>query len=382
MTREIRDIINAFNAAVKEGRQTALATVIHVEGSSYRQPGARMLVEENGRMTGAISGGCLEGDAYRKAMMVMLQKQNKLVTYNSMDSEEDANFGVQLGCNGIVHILFEPIDPNQPNNPLELLKAACSQRKDGMLVTLFSLQNFQGPQPGTCFFTDGTITKNNIGDKNMERMLAEDAAATLTQKTSLLKQYSAHELSGFFELLQPPVSLVIVGAGNDALPLINMATLLGWQVTITDGRSTHACIERFPKSHAIFVGKPEEVFGQIIIDERTVFVLMTHNYHYDMAMMRLLLKHPCSYIGSLGPKKRLQRMFIELEEEGMNITDEQRAIIYGPAGLDIGAEAPEEIALSILAEIKTVLANHPAGFLRNRSQTIHSGPIHRIHTIT
>lgn len=382
MTREIRDIIKAFKAAAKEGRQTALATVIHVEGSSYRQPGARMLVEDNGRMTGAISGGCLEGDAYRKAMLVMLQKQNKLVTYNSMDSEADASFGVQLGCNGIVHILFEPIDPNQPNNPLELLEAACSQRKDGLLVTLFSLQNFHGPQPGTCFFTDGTITKNNISDKNLEQMLAGDAAIGLTQKTSLLKQYSAHELSGFFELLQPPVSLVIVGAGNDALPLTGMATTLGWQVTIADGRATHASTQRFPETHAIIVGKPEEVLGQITVDERTVFVLMTHNYHYDMAMMRLLLQQPCRYIGSLGPKKRLQRMFTELQEEGINITDEQKGIIYGPAGLDIGAEAPEEIALSILAEIKAVLADHPAGFLRNRPQTIHSGTLHRIHNIT
>src|SRR3982074_3420365 len=108
MTKEIVDIVAAFKEAQQRGQQTALATVVHVEGSSYRRPGARMLVEDNGRMTGAISGGCLEGDAYRKAMLAMVQKQNKLVTYNSMDNDADVSFGVQLGCNGIVHILFEP----------------------------------------------------------------------------------------------------------------------------------------------------------------------------------------------------------------------------------------------------------------------------------
>ena len=113
MTKEIKDILQAFKAANAAGRQTALATVVQVEGSSYRRPGARMLVEDNGRMTGAISGGCLEGDALRKALLAIHQGQNKLVTYDTLH-EDDIEFGVQLGCNGIVHILFEPIDPSQP----------------------------------------------------------------------------------------------------------------------------------------------------------------------------------------------------------------------------------------------------------------------------
>jgi xanthine dehydrogenase accessory factor len=375
MTREIRDILKAFKAAKQQGRQTALATVIQVEGSSYRRPGARMLMEDNGRMTGAISGGCLEGDAYRQAMLVMVQKQNKLVTYNSMDNEADSSFGVQLGCNGIVHILFEPIDPNQHNNPIDLLEAACAQRKEGVLVTLFSLQNFYGPQPGTCFFTDGATTKNNIADNHLKRIVAEDAMEVVTQKLSVLKQYSVHPLTGFFELIQPPVSLIIAGAGNDALPLVDMATVLGWQVTIVDGRATHANTQRFSKAHSIIVEKPEEAIKQIAIDERTAFVLMTHNYHYDLAMMRLLLPKKCRYIGTLGPKKRLERMLTVLQEQGITITGEQQSGIYGPTGLDIGAEAPEEIALSILAEIKAVLADHQADFLRNRPEAIHSRPV-------
>src|SRR5687768_5155740 len=153
MTKEINDIITAFKEANAQGRRTALATVVHVEGSSYRRPGARMLVEDNGKLTGAISGGCLEGDALRKALLAINQNQNKLVTYNTLH-DDDVEFGVQLGCNGIVHILFEPIDPQQLGNPIELLSKSVSKRKDAVIATMFSLKNYQGFQPGTCFFLD------------------------------------------------------------------------------------------------------------------------------------------------------------------------------------------------------------------------------------
>jgi xanthine/CO dehydrogenase XdhC/CoxF family maturation factor len=137
MAKEIGDIITAYKISQREGRKTALATVVHVEGSSYRMPGARMLVEDNGKMTGAISGGCLEGDALRKALQAINQHSNKLVTYNTLD-EDDVAFGVQLGCNGIVHILFEPIDPDQPGNPVMLLEKFYQERKNAVLLTIYS----------------------------------------------------------------------------------------------------------------------------------------------------------------------------------------------------------------------------------------------------
>src|SRR3954466_14515885 len=129
--KEIKDILQSFEEARTSGKRTALATVVHVEGSSYRRPGARMLVTEDGQLTGAISGGCLEGDALRKALLAIDQQKNKLVTYDTTD-EEDAKFGVQLGCNGIVHILFEPIIADQPN-PLQLLKYCAEKRQNSIL---------------------------------------------------------------------------------------------------------------------------------------------------------------------------------------------------------------------------------------------------------
>ena len=369
MTKEISDIIQAFKIAQQQKRQTALATVVMVEGSSYRRPGARMLIEDNGKMTGAISGGCLEGDAFKKAMLVVMQQKNRIVTYNTMD--EDVEFGVQLGCNGIVHILFEPLDPDDNNNPVALLEKFYREAKETVLVTLFSLKNFHAAQPGTCFFFDGERTISKIEDKNLEHLVKENSITALSNRNSFIQQYTETGLTALLELLEPPVSLVIIGAGNNALPLIEMATILGWQITVIDGRSSHANNQRFSKSNKIIVGKPAKAIKQIVIDERTVFVLMTHNYNYDFAMLQILLETKSRYIGILGPKKRLYRMLGELQVQGIVLTVEQQAMIYGPAGLDLGAEAAEEIALSIIAEIKAVLSTRPGTFLRDKPGVIH-----------
>ena len=373
MTKEISDILASFREAQSKSRRTALATVVHVEGSSYRRPGARMLVEDNGKITGAISGGCLEGDALRKALLAINQQQNKLVTYNTLH-EDDVDFGVQLGCNGIVHILFEPIDPASPNNPIALLEKCVLERKDAVVVTMFSLKNFYGLQPGTCIFFDGENTYENVNNASLLSEIITDASGVLKTKSSLLKEYTDQSVTAFIELVEPLVSLVIVGAGNDALPLTEMASVLGWQIVVVDGRGTHATKQRFSKAHQLVVGKPGEAISQLTIDERTVVVLMTHNYNYDLEVLELLLQQRCGYIGILGPKKRLQRMLCELEDKGVSITPEQEASIYGPTGLDIGAEAAEEIALSVLAEIKAVLSKKEGSFLRNRVDNIHKAP--------
>src|ERR1041385_8458735 len=147
--KEIRDIIKAFEEAEQLGKQTALATVVHVEGSSYRRPGARMLITEDGQLTGMISGGCLEGDALRKALLVMIEKKSKLVTYDTTD-DDDAKFGVGLGCNGIIQVLIEPINSDDPRNPIGFLKAINEKRQKTVLVTLFALENKKDPQYGTC----------------------------------------------------------------------------------------------------------------------------------------------------------------------------------------------------------------------------------------
>ncbi len=369
--KEIKDIIRSFDEAQKQGRQTALATVVHLDGSSYRRPGARMLITDEGQLTGAISGGCLEGDALRKALLVMSQQRSMLVTYDTMD-EDDAKFGIGLGCNGIIQVLIEPINPDEPNNPIQLLKTVAEKREKAVLVTLFSLENKKDTQPGTRL----VLKENYQQERNtpLKDILVKDGMKTLREGRSLFRTYhtESQSLTAFIELAEPAVSLIAIGAGNDVIPVIAMAEILGWETTVIDGRPAYAKKERFVSSCQVLVSKPENVISQIEIDDRTVFVLMTHNYNYDMAMLHQLLLKNVIYVGMLGPKKKLDRVLGELREQGANFTEEQLASVHSPVGLDIGAETSEEIALSILSEIKAVLSGKQGLSLHSNTGSIHS----------
>ncbi|MFT3932763.1 MAG: XdhC family protein [Chitinophagaceae bacterium] len=370
--KEIEDIIAAYDVAVIAGKKTALATVVHVDGSSYRRPGARMLITEDGMLTGAISGGCLEGDALRKSLLVIMQQQPLLVTYDTSD-EEDAVIGMGLGCNGIIQVLIEPIDTNNKLNPIQLLKQVVAQKQKAVLVTLFNLADKRAAQPGTCLLLgeEGIIKGTDIP---LQDMLLKAAKSVLISEQSSFHQYTREEwqFTAFTEFIPPAISLVIIGAGNDVFPLVNMAGILGWQTTVIDGRPAYAKKERFPAACSVILAKPEEAVKVLPVNDRTAIVLMTHNYNYDLAMMEALADKKVGYIGVLGPKKKLDRMMAELTTKGIVFTDEQCAVVHGPVGLDIGAETAEEIALSILAEIKTVFAHAQAHSLKNSNAPIHN----------
>ena len=367
--KEISDIIRSFDAAQLQGKKTALATVVQVEGSSYRRPGARMLIAEDGQLTGAISGGCLEGDALRKALFVMAQQQAMLVTYNTMD-EDDATIGIGLGCNGIIQVLIEPIDPTNPVHPVQLLKKLTAKRQEGVLVTLFSLTDRKGFQPGTCMLLDGngnlTGTHHDLSWKNEltdVRITCQSAFRDISD--------GSRTFTAFIDFVPPAIALVIAGAGNDVLPLLEIATVLGWETTIADGRANYAKPERFTSACQVVVAKPDQILQHIAIDDYTVFALMTHNYNYDKALLAALLEKDARLVGMLGPRKKFDRMLEEFAAEGVVFSAAQLKAVYSPFGLDIGAETPEEIALSIVAEIKAVLAGKPGTPLREKVAGIH-----------
>ena len=352
--KELQDIILAFEAAQKLHQKTALATVVLVEGSSYRRAGARMLITEEGQLTGAISGGCLEGDALRKARMVILQQKPMLVTYDTTD-EDDAKLGIQLGCNGIIHILIEPLDPELPDNPIALFTHSFTKREPAAIVTLFNLNDRHGEQYGTCLFIDMDGQTTGTPPDQFKSDLINDACAILQDANPFTRTYINKEAyTCFIELLRPVIKLVVVGAGNDAIPLIKMAKVLGWFVTLVDGRPNYITNERFPMADKLIIAKPAEVIAQIKPDDRTVLMMMTHNYNYDSALLVHLLPLNLPYIGILGPKKRMHKMLEEIPSAGK---EADYVNLHGPAGLDIGSETPEEIALSILAEIQGVLNN-------------------------
>ncbi|MES2268433.1 MAG: XdhC family protein [Bacteroidota bacterium] len=371
--KELNDIVKAYDLAVKAGKQTALATVVHVEGSSYRRAGARMLVTNDGQLTGAISGGCLEGDALRKAQLVMVQQKPMLVTYDTTD-DDDAKFGVGLGCNGIINILIEPIDDGQENNPIAFFKRFLSKREPAVLITIFNMEDRRAEQYGTCllYHKDGN-TNGALPTGTISEAILLDARGVLLNGNTGSKTYFYHEnYTCFIELLQPAISLVIAGAGNDSIPLVQMAKVLGWQVTVVDGRANYATTGRFPLADKLIIAKPGEVRKQVLVDKKTVFMLMTHNYNYDTALLADLLNTNTAYIGVLGPKKKLNRMLEEIASE-FGIINNMEDQVYGPAGLDIGSENAEEIALAILSEIQAVLNHRSAVSLRTKT-FIHDRP--------
>ncbi|MEO8584103.1 MAG: XdhC/CoxI family protein, partial [Flavitalea sp.] len=322
----------------------------------------------NGQLTGAISGGCLEGDALRKSQLVIMQQKSMLVTYDTND-EDDAKLGMGLGCNGIIHILIEPVNISDPYNPIAFLKTLIKKRQQAILVTLFDLKNKKN-QRGTCFVYLKDGEQFGCAD-TLENGIFNDVFESLQNQTSLFKNYPDQHCKAFIQFIAPPVSLVILGAGNDVKPLVEFASILGWETTIIDGRPNYPTRERFPLATKLEVKKASELLQNITIDRQTIFLLMTHNYNYDLSALRILLEKETTYIGMLGPRKKLERMQQDLREQQSIASAEKIIHIHTPAGIDIGAETPEEIALSIMAEIKSVLSGRRANSLKTKTGVIH-----------
>lgn len=371
--REIKAILDTGEKCRTNGSDCVLATVVHVEGSSYRRAGARMLIDELGNMTGAISGGCLEGDALKKALLALHQNQNKLVTYDTSD-ENDAVIGAQLGCNGVIQVLFEPIDFEKETNPLTLLRKGFESKLNHVIGTFFHLDKSIDQRGTVLLMNEELKIHSSIHCKDLIGQLKLDAQEVLRNRESIFREYRQDDQSHFvfLEAFTPPPHLVLVGAGNDAQLLAQMADILGWDVTVTDGRDTHANKERF-SACSVIVSRPEQVLENLETNDRTAFVLMTHNYNYDLAVLKTLLEiNDIPYIGILGPKKKFDRMLKELKDQCCPVSNENLKRIYAPVGLDLGAETPSEIGLSILSEIQAVLTGTDADFLKNRN-----GPIHK-----
>ena len=346
-------ILSAWAEASERGAAAVLATVVKVSGSSYRSPGARMLVTENGGRIGSISGGCLEGDLLKKAWW--LTGAGAAIRVYDNTSEEDAIWEFGLGCNGIVHVLLERWEADSRPLTVDLLAACRADRRGGVLATAIA-----GSAIGQQFaiFPDGAERSTS----SLASLVAVDARAAMRSRVSTTCVYGDTEV--FLEYIAAPVPLLIFGAGHDAVPLVRFAKELGWHCTVVDGRSNQARADRFPLADAVVVADIGDPLQALTIDDRTVAVVMSHSYPQDSAFLDALLKSPARYVGMLGPRKRTERM---LSENGLAET----SALHSPVGLDIGADTPEEIALAVVSEIQAVLTQRGAGMLRDRS-----GPIH------
>ena len=360
--KELQAILKAVSG-FENDQQAILATVVALEGSGYRRPGARMLIDENGFSIGTVSGGCLEADVLERAKKVLETGNSTVITYDTRQ-DENSVFGLGMGCRGVIHILLEAI--TKDSRLFSFAAEHLKDRKPFVVTTLIKTDNPDFKIGSRILYGENGIDTNGFtGEINDE--LADFVSRAFTTRKSSQETFEFGEV--FVEYVAPPVSLLLFGAGFDALPLAGFAKELGWNVTVIDHRAARANRERFSDVDEIIVARAEELDAKIFEDENSVAVLMTHNYDRDKDLLPLLLKSKAIYVGALGPKKRAERL---LDEIGETFSDEQLKRLHAPIGLDIGAETPEEIALSIVAEIRGVLANRNGGFLRERQGSIYA----------
>lgn len=364
--KEFSSIVKEYSKIDFTQRKAALATVVKVRGSSYRSPGARMLITDDGKWVGSISGGCLEGDALRKARQVMSSNRPVTVTYDTRE-ESNQNLGIGLGCNGVIDVLIEPINQSSVSNPVDAFKNIISANEPVAIATVFASSDES--QVGRKIMLPSSVEPSDM----IERAVQHDLEMLFETKRSEAKTYHTGEITfdAFIELIQPTVSLIIFGGGFDARPVSQLAKSLGWEVTVTDECVAHIAPIFFPTADNLSLCHRQFIDRDFSITAYTACVLMSHNYEYDRDVLKKLLRTETPYIGILGPRKRFDKMINEFAKENILLNADDHHRVHSPIGLDIGAEAPDEIAVSIIAEIQSKFANRSGGFLKYRS-----GPIH------
>ena len=368
---EITDVLEAIESLSAKGERMALATIVAVRGSTYRRPGARLLVPEDGAPIGNISGGCLEGDVVDMARIVMEEGRARLAGWD-LTADDDEVWGLGLGCNGAIEVFIEPAD--RAAEVAGALRMALEEERPISVVTVLeSPIESVGSGARVVVKPDGT-GEGSLGDAALDLAATAAAMEQLQAQTSEIRTLPG-EIRAFVEVLEPPLRLLICGAGHDAIPLVKAASILGWSPVVIDDRPGFLTAERYPEAVGfVEVERPEDAAKAAAADERSFVTVMTHNFLRDKEYLRSFLGSPVAYIGMLGPAARTQRLLMELADEGLVITDADRARIHGPAGLDLGSEGPEEIAGSILSEIVAVRRGRHGGFLKERPGPIHDRP--------
>ena len=364
--KEIKSILKLYNALKHSDEKCAIAQVVRVEESSYRREGARMLVFESGVFEGGISGGCLEGDALQRSQIAILKQEPSIVTY---DTSKEKEIGVGLGCNGIIDVLISPISDRSPL--MAMLEKCTMEREEHLIATVTALEgSLDSLALGKSFYFDaktGELQGCPSGD--FQDFVLERIAEVRSRKKSGTFTYEKGEVTArvFVELIPPPYHLAVYGDNYDVYPMLELAHIMDWEVSLTGN------IQKLKKEKLATVANlyPKEGDARPGIDHRTAVILMAHDYKTDLSNLKELIKSPAPYIGSLGPRKRFEKMLRDLKTEGVEFSREEMERIYAPCGLEIGANTPEEIATSIFSEILSAFCGKPGGMLRDKS-----GPIH------
>lgn len=336
MTHELKYIVQQFENRHKEGRKAVLATVVDLDGSSYRRPGVRMLLFDDGKMVGAVSGGCVEKEVFRQANSVFETGISKIMIYDGR---------YRLGCEGILYILLEEFKPTEAF--CKAFWSTIAKRKSFEITSTYLKEPATSNGFRTIFQFDGNSFAVNSNSSILEETQLE-----------------------FSQVMQPCFQLIIIGAEHDAVQLCKYAALTGWEVTIVVNPREEKSELDFPGSHKMVHVEPEMYLPEF--DAQTAVVLMTHSYVKDLQFLLKLKDTNAAYFGLLGPYRRREKLFDELMERCPDVREDFLELVHGPAGVDIGAETPEEIANSIISEILAVVRKREPSLLKHRMGSIHS----------
>jgi len=363
--KEIRRILQHYQIGDESPAKYALATVVNVEESSYRRIGARMLVSADGNWIGGISGGCLEGDALKKAQFAIIKNKASVIVYDTLN-DDDYQIGVGLGCNGKIEVLMTPLHSHE-NHTLKILDQIKDDRRTNLMVTIIESTDENYPLGNSFIYHHDLLNtqKLDFAQKEIEEEIATIKDKKRSKVISLQTPAGA-SIRILIELFEPEIHAVIAGDNYDINTFAQMVSEMGWRISL---------IGKLKKLQKNTAALAEKVFDfteadQVVIDEYSVVLLMSHDYDKDVQLMRIFHPQNPKYIGMLGPKKRAIKIKEELAEEGIKI-DLNAENIHAPIGLNIGANSPEEISISIISEIVQKFRSGDGQALKFKEGTIH-----------
>lgn len=364
MANKNNHLIDAYRQLRQQRESYVLATIIETAGSTYQKAGARMLISKTGKLTGLLGGGCFEADLIEHSLSIFETGQAKTVFYD-MRSPDDAVWGLGLGCNGAVKVFLQLLKVEDDFSPLNYLIDAALENKSGVLVTVYESAH-PDFTPGSSLFLPASAVANGQLLSSAPYPFITAALQTLLQQKPRSETHWLGEqtIQAFYDLVQPPLCLLVLGAGIDAMPVVQCAKSLGWQVTVADHRPAHINRQRFPQADRQLHALPEELGRQVDLNQFQALVLMTHNFDSDQRFLKAVAGSSIPYIGLLGPGHRKDRLLQTLGAEAERLGER----VYGPVGLDIGAETPEEIALSIMAGIHAQLKSRSGRHLSQKTE--------------
>lgn len=371
--KETTDIARRLSALPARGREAALATVVHISGSAYRRPGAKLLIEEAGGVIGSVSGGCLEADVRAAAADVLVAGRPSLRHYDT--GEEDAAWGLGLGCNGEVDILVQPATQGPLASLAEPLQRLLAGDVPVALITVIA----DGPGMGAVMAMecpDGSDTLSlggsvfgSLGSADLDREAADSARQLAPGRRSAVQVIGGRKV--FVEILRPAPHLVVCGAGADARPLVAYAAAAGFRVSVFDHREGFLAADWFPDAKQRVPARPEDESIPLPDPGQSLAVVKMHSLAHDREWVRRLLAAGYPYIGVLGPKRRTASILRDAGGDSWNSSPVADRV-FGPVGLDLGADGPAQVAISIVAELLAVVAKRDARHLSERNDAIHA----------